>query len=181
MEQFSTVRLQIWSVLIITWYLHLKNWNIAYGTHLGTFGVLTFFEAPNVRGLITVDPDVFYICNFAGAFCIMMFKMWHCANFQFLSVEGPVEMGQLWFPKSAVVRKWSNFQPFRFKLGLCTWFQGISTWKTGKTNLGPICAPFEGLTLFGAQKLCGTITMETSLCFIWNLAGFSYAMISKSW
>ena len=37
MEQFSTVRLQIWSVLIITWYLHLQNWKIPYGTDLGPF------------------------------------------------------------------------------------------------------------------------------------------------
>ena len=90
-------------------------------------------------------------------------------------------MGQFWVPESAVGHNWSNFQPFRLKFGLCALFLCISPCKTGKTNLGPICAPFRVLTLFGAQKLRGIITMETAVCFTWNLAGFSFVMISKRW
>ena len=69
-------------------------------------------------------------------------------------------MGQFWVPESAVGHKWSNFQPFCFKFGLYTGVQGISSWRTGKTNLGPICARFGVLTLFGPQKLGGLISME---------------------
>ena len=36
-------------------------------------------------------------------------------------------MGQFWDQESAVGHKWSNFQPFRFKFALYTWFLGIST------------------------------------------------------
>ena len=42
------------------------------------WGCWPFFGAPKVRGLISVDPDVLHICNFAGTFCIMMSKMWQC-------------------------------------------------------------------------------------------------------
>ena len=89
--------------------------------------------------------------------------------------------GQFWVPESAVGHNWSNFQPFRFKFGLYTWFQGISTWKTENFNLGPICTPFGGLTLFGVQKLRCLITFEAVVHLIWNLAGFSLVMTSKRW
>ena len=148
---------------MISGYLHLKNRKISYGPDLGPFGYLLFFGAQKLRGLITADPDVLYICNFACTFCIKMSKMWQCANFQFLSEEGPMEMGQFWVPESAVGPKSSNFQQFGVKFGLYSLILVISTWKTGKTNLGPICAPFGVLTLFGAQKLRGLISMEIVL------------------
>ena len=151
---------------LCTWFLGISTWK-TQKLHIGhiwaTFGVLTLFRGTKVRGLITADPDVLYICNLAGTFCITMSKMWQCANFQFLSEEGPMEMGQFWVPECAVGHKWSNFQPFGFKFGLCTWFLAISTWKTGNTNLGTNWAPFGVLTLFGAQKLRGLITMEIGL------------------
>ena len=113
--------------------LGISTWKIKK-FHLGqiwaTLGYWPFFGAQKLRGLITADPDVLYICNFAGTFCITMSKMWQCANFQFRFEEGPMEMGQLGVPESAVGHNWSNFQPFRLKFGLYTWFQGISTWKT---------------------------------------------------
>ena len=129
----------------------LKNWLLnIFGPLLGYWPL---FRGTKVRGLITADPDVLYICTFAGTFCITMSKMWQCANFQFLSEEGPMEMGQFWVPESAVGPKSCNFQPFRFNFGLYTWFLGISTWKTGKTNLGPICAPFGGADPFWVTKI----------------------------
>ena len=75
-------------------------------------------------------------------------------------------MGQFWVPESAVGHKWSNFQPFRLKFGLYVSFQGISTWKTENFKLGPIFTHFEGLTLFGAQKLRGLITFQAFVHFI---------------
>ena len=90
-------------------------------------------------------------------------------------------MGQFWVPESAVGHKWSNFQPFGFKFGLCTWFLGISTWKIKKLHIGHIWATFGVLTLFGAQKLRCLITFDAVVHLIWNLAGFSLVMISKRW
>ena len=116
------------------------------------WGTDPFFGAPKVRGLITADPDVLYICNLAGTFCVMMSKMWQWKNLQFPSKEGPMEMGQFWVPESAVGPKLSNFQPFRLKFGLCTWFLGISTWKTKKLHIGHIWATFGVLTLFRGTK-----------------------------
>ena len=166
---------------LCTWFLGISPWK-TQKVHIGhiwaTFGVLTLFWGTKVRGLITADPDVLYICNLAGTFCVMMSKMWQCANFQFMSEKGPMEMGQFWVPESAVGRKSSNFQPFRLKFGLCSWFLGISTWKTRKTNLGPICAPFGVLTHFGAQKLRCLITFDAVVHLIWNLAGLSLVMTS---
>ena len=72
-------------------------------------------------------------------------------------------MGQFWVPKSAVGHKLSNFQPFGFKFGLYSLLLGISTWKIEKFNMGHIWIPFGVLTLFGAQKLRGLITMENAL------------------
>ena len=42
--------------------------------------------------------------------------MWRFPNFQFLSEEGPMEMGQFWVPQSAVGHNWSNFQPFSLEI-----------------------------------------------------------------
>ena len=40
------------------------------------FGVLTlFWGTRKYDGLITMDPDVLYIFNFAGTFCVMMSTM----------------------------------------------------------------------------------------------------------
>ena len=61
-------------------------------------------------------------------------------------------MGKFWVPESAVGHKWRNFQPCGFKFGLYSLLLGISTWKKGKTNLGPICAPFGELTHFRGTK-----------------------------
>ena len=110
-----------------------------------------------------------------------MSKRWQCVNLQFLSEKGHMGMGQFWVPENAVGHKWSNFQPFGLKFGLCTWILGISTWKTENFNLGHIFTPFGGLTLFGAQKLRCLITFEAVVHFIWNLAGISLVMISKRW
>ena len=128
-----------------------------------TFRVLTLFGAPKLRGLITMKPGVHDVCNLAGLCGILMFKMWSVKNFQFLSLSGPMEMGLFWVPKCAVVHKWCNFQPFRFKFGLCTWFLDYSTGKTWETYLGHIWAAFGVMTLFGAPKLRGLTTMETVL------------------
>ena len=84
-----------------------------------TFGVLTLFGAPKLRGLITMEPGIHDVCNLAGLCGILMFKMWQCENFQFLSLSGPMEMGLFWVPNCAVGHKWCNFQPFHFKFGLC--------------------------------------------------------------
>ena len=72
-------------------------------------------------------------------------------------------MGQFWVPKSAVGHKLSNFQPFGFKLGLYSLLLGISTSKIKKFHMGQIWSHFGVLTLFGAQKLRGLITMEIAL------------------
>ena len=58
-----------------------------------TFVVLTILGAPKLRGLITMEQDVHDVCNLASLCGILMFKMWQCANFQFLSLSGPMEMG----------------------------------------------------------------------------------------
>ena len=62
-------------------------------------------------------------------------------------------MGQFWVPVSAVGHKWSNFQPFRFNIGLCTLFVDISTCKTWKSNLGTYLAPFWGNDPFWGTKI----------------------------
>ena len=151
---------------LYTLLLGISTWKIKK-LHMGqTWALLgnwPLFGAPKVRGLITLDPDVLYICNITGAFCIMKSIMWQCANLQFPSEKGPMGMGQFWVPESAVGLKLSNFQPFRFNFGLCTWFLGISTWKTGNTNLEPICALFGILTFFGAPKLHSLITLKIAL------------------
>ena len=41
-----------------------------------------------------MEPDVHDVCNLSGLCCIMMSKMWQCANFKFLSQNGPMGMGQ---------------------------------------------------------------------------------------
>ena len=102
MEQFSTVRLQIWSVHMILRYLHLEHSKIPYGTDLAPFGVLTLFGPTKLGGLITMEPDVNDICNLSGLCCIMMSNIWQCANLQFLSENGPMGMGQFRVPKIAV-------------------------------------------------------------------------------
>ena len=53
-----------------------------------------------VGGLITLETHVHAICNLPGICCIMRSKMWQCANFQFLSVNGPI-LGHFWAPKCA--------------------------------------------------------------------------------
>ena len=58
MEQFSTVRLQIWTVHMISGYLHLKIKNLHIGHIWATFGVLTLFGAQKLRGLITFEATV---------------------------------------------------------------------------------------------------------------------------
>ena len=65
-----------------------------------------------------MEPDVLDICNLAGMCYIMMSKMWQCANFQFLSENRPIGIGQFWVPVSAVGHKWRNFQPFGFNNGI---------------------------------------------------------------
>ena len=116
-------------------------------------GYWPFFGAQKYEVFITADPDVLYICNLAGTFCLTMSKMWQCANFQFLSEEGPMEMGQFWVPESAVGHKWSNFQPFGFKFGLYSLLLGTPTWKTKKCHMGNIWMPFGVLTLFWGTKI----------------------------
>ena len=56
----------------------------------------------------------------------------------------------------------------------------ISTWKTGKTNFGPICSHFGAMTLFGLQ-LGGLITLEPHVHDICNLPGICCIMRSKMW
>ena len=51
---------------------------------------MTLFGLQKLGGLITLEPHVHDICNLAGICYIMMSKMWQCANFQFLSVNGPI-------------------------------------------------------------------------------------------
>ena len=60
---------------------------------------------------------------------------------------------------SSVSSKWRNLNRFRLKFGLCPWFRGISTWKTGKFNMGPIW------TLFGAQNYI--VSKLWNLQFVW--------------
>ena len=83
---------------ISTW----KTEKFHMGQILATFGVLTLFGAPKLRGLITMEPGVHDVCNLAGLCGILMFKMWHCANFQILSLTWPMGMGQFWVPVSAI-------------------------------------------------------------------------------
>ena len=73
-------------------------------------------------------------------------------------------MGQFWVPESAASHKWSNFQWFGFKFGLYSLLLGTSTWKTEIFHMGLIWAPFGVLTLFGAQKLRGILSMEHAVC-----------------
>ena len=129
-----------------------------------------------------MEPDVHDVFNLAGLCGILMFKIWQCANFQFLSENRPMGIGQFWVPVSAVGHKWSNFQPFGFNIGLCTWFLDISTCKTWKSNLGICLGPFWGYwPFFWAAKLIGLVTMEPALKYTWNLTGFCCIMMSKMW
>ena len=45
------------------------------------FRVVTLLRAPKLRGLITMEPNVLDIYNFAGACSLMMSEMWRWANF----------------------------------------------------------------------------------------------------
>ena len=125
---------------ISTW----KTEKFHMGQIWATFGVLTLFGAPKLRGLITMEPDVHDVCNSAGLCGIPMFKMRQCENFQILSQTWSMGMGKFWVPKCAVGYKWYNFQPFRFKFGLCTWFLDICTGKIWETYLGTDLVPFWG-------------------------------------
>ena len=89
-------------------------------------------------------------------------------------------MGQFWVPKSAVNHKWSNFKPFCLKFVLCTWFQGISTWKSENFILEPIFAllgywPFSGTKsmwyhIYGTCSLFHFVIWQVSL-WLWYLKG----------
>ena len=72
------------------------------------FRVLTLGPT-KLGGFITMEPDVHDVCNLCGLCCIMMSKIWQCANFQFLSENGPMGMRQFWVPKSAVGPKIEQF------------------------------------------------------------------------
>ena len=144
--------------------------------HIGqiwtTFGVLTLFVAPKLRGLITMEPGVHDVCNLAGLCGILMFKMWQCENFQFMYLSGPMEMGLFWVPKCAVGHKWCNFQPCRFKFGLCTWFLDISTGKTWETYLGPFWGngPFWGTKITRSHNYgnCASIDLKFGRILLHN-------------
>ena len=90
-------------------------------------------------------------------------------------------MGQFWVQKSVVGPKWSNYQPFGFKFGLYSLLLGISTWKTEKFHMGQIWTTFGVLTLFGAPKLRGLITMEPGVHDVCNLAGLCGILMFKMW
>ena len=165
---------------MISGHLHLENWKISYGPYLGPFWVLTLFGTQKLRGLITFEAKFHFVWNFAGFSLVMISKRWYGPTYLILPLNGPMGMGQFGVPKSAVGHKWSYFQPFGFKFGLCTWFLGISTWKTQKLHIGHIWATFGVPTLFRGTKVRCLITFEAVVHFIWNLAGFSLVMISKS-
>ena len=113
----------------------LGNW--PYLGHIwAPFGALTLFGAQKLRCLITFDAVVHLIWNLAGFSLVMISKRWYGPKFLIFPLNRHMGMGQFWVPESAFGDKWSNFQPFHFKFGLYTWFLGISTWQTWKTNLG---------------------------------------------
>ena len=103
-------------------------------SHSG-FLVLDFFWDQNMRSPITLEPAVHLICNLSGLCSLLMSIMWQCVNFKFLSLCGPMGMGQFWAPESAVGHKWSNFQRFGFKFGLYSLLLRISTLKTKKFHI----------------------------------------------
>ena len=151
--KWSNYRLQIWSVLIITWYLHLENWKIPYGSDLDHFWGTGPFWGTKITRFHNYGTGCYDVWNLAGLCGILMFKMSQCENFQFLSLSGPMEMGLFWVQKC----------PFRFKFGLCIWFLDISTGKTWERYLGTYLGPFWGNDPFWAPKLWGPTTMETVL------------------
>ena len=53
--------------------------------------------------------------------------------------------------------------------------------KNRKISYRQDLGPFGVLTLFGTQKLHSLITLQPAVRLVWNLAGFSLVMISKSW
>ena len=62
-------------------------------------------------------------------------------------------MRKFWVQKSAVGPKWSNYQTFGFKFGLCSLLLGISSWKTEKFHMGQIWGTFGVLTPFWGTKI----------------------------
>ena len=89
-------------------------------------------------------------------------------------------IGTFWIPESAVGHNWSNFKPFRLKFGLCTWFLGISTWKTANSNLGqffPLLGhwPFLGPKNYEVSKLLKRMTIWFEIwqfsLWLWYLKG----------
>ena len=69
--QPSGFKFGLYSLLlgISTW----KTEKFLMGQIWTTFGVLTLFGAPNLRGLITMEPGVHDVCNLAGLCGILMF------------------------------------------------------------------------------------------------------------
>ena len=141
MEQLSIVRLQIWSVLTITWYLHLENWKIPYGTDLGHFWGTDPFWGTKLWGLITMEPDVHNV----------MFAIWQACTVYWCLKWGSVKISK--FCPKLGIWEWGNFQPFRFKFGLCTWFLDICTGKILETYLGTDLGPFWGNDPFWGRKI----------------------------
>ena len=132
---------KLWSQKNLSVYLSqkrtFKNFSILPKFHMGQ--IWANFGATKLRGLITLKANAPEICNLVGMCCIMMSKMWQCTNFQFLSESRLLKIGQFWVPK------WSNFQPFHFKFGMCACLRGICTWETIKFHLRSIWAtPFLG-------------------------------------
>ena len=121
------------------------------------------FRGTKIQFLITFAAVVHFIWNLAGFSLVMISKRCWGPKFLILAPIGPMGKGQFWVPESAIGHKWSIFQWFGFTFGLYSLLLGSYTRKTKKCHMGHIWTPFGVLTLFGAQKFWGLITMEIAL------------------
>ena len=72
-----------------------------------------------------MEPDVHDVCNLSGLRCITMYKMWQCANFKFLSENGPMawEWGNFGSQKVRSVLNRAIFNRFASNLGCAHYFE----------------------------------------------------------
>ena len=119
-------------------------------------------------------PGVGRIWNLASSAACLISADCHRPNFQFPSENRGLGGGAILGTDSSVSSKWRNLNRFRLKFGLCPWFRGISTWKTGKFNMGRIWAlfgfwPFSGHKNYIVSKLWNLqfVWFEIWQVFLW--------------
>ena len=87
MEQFQPVSLQIWSVPMISGYLHLKNRKISYWPYFDPFGVLTLFGAPKLQSKKKFPKLFFSFYLFFFIFNLLIYFFIHFFNIFFIIIQ----------------------------------------------------------------------------------------------